>query len=200
MTALIFFCTIVAILYLLISVVIKAIRHRRIMPGIRTIIIIIGSYFTLWVIFYFLRQDKSVTLGTDICFDDWCATITKIERPKSLAIDNVVLNPKGQFIVLHIKMSNHARGIAQKPSEPRIHLVDGSGTFWTFSEEGQKMLEKRIGKQIPLDEKLKLHESLETQMIFDIPNDNGNWKALIEEGPFITKLLFNEDRKVFLLN
>jgi hypothetical protein len=200
MTALIFFCTIIAILFSLISVIIKAIRHKRIAPGIRTTIIIIGSYFALWVIFYLLREDISVPLGTDICFDDWCATITKIERAKSLENENMRLNAKGQFIILQIKMSNHARGIAQKPSEPRIHLIDGTGTFWAYSEEGQKMLEKLFGKQIALDEKLKLHESLETKMVFDIPIDKGNWKALIEEGPFITKLLFNEDRKVFLLN
>ena len=200
MATLIFFCTIIAILCSLISVIIKAVRHRRVAPGIRTTLIIIGSYFALWVVFYFLREDKPVPLGTDICFDDWCATITKIERPKSLAYENMILNPKGQFIILQIKMSNHARGIAQKPSEPRIHLIDGSGKIWTYSEDGQKMLEKISGKLIPLDEKLELHESLETRMVFDIPNDKGDWKALIDEGPFITKLLFNEDRKVFLLN
>ena len=55
------------------------------------------------------------------------------------------------------------------------------------------------GKQIPIDSKLELHQSLETQLIFDIPINSKNLKGVIEEGPFITKLLFYPDREIYLL-
>jgi hypothetical protein len=96
-------------------------------------------------------------------------------------------------------MSNHARGIAQKPSEPRIHIIDGQGHSWVFSKEGQQALESREGKQKDIGERLELHESLGTRIVFDIPKDEKGLKAFIEEGPFITKLLLPEDKEVFLL-
>ena len=149
----------------------------------------------MWIIFYFKGTLIAVPFGTDVCFDDWCATITQAETPKALGRQN----PHGQFIVLHIKMSNHARGIAQKPSEPRIHIIDGQGHWWAFSKDGQQALENIAGKQIPIDVKLELHQSLETQLVFDIPQDAKNIKAIIEEGPFITKLLLPDNSEVFVL-
>lgn len=152
----------------------------------------------LWGIFYLMSRDKPVPLRTDICFDDWCATVTKIEKPIFLGMENQKLNPQGQFII-NIKMSNHARGIAQKPSEPRVHIIDEKGNSYSFSPVGQQTLEKQIGNQIPIDERLELNQSLETQLVFDIPKAAKRLKVLIEEGPFITKLLFNENRDVFLI-
>ena len=96
-------------------------------------------------------------------------------------------------------MSNHARGIAQKPCEPRVHIIDEKENHWSFSEEGQQALEKLIGNQIPIDEKLELHQSLETQLVFDIPKEANKLKVLIEEGPLNTKLLFNENKGAFLI-
>ena len=96
-------------------------------------------------------------------------------------------------------MSNHARGIAQKPSEPRIHIIDGNGNIYSFSEAGQQALERQIGKQISIGTRLELHQSVDTQLVFDLPGDAQNSKVLIEEGPFITQLLFWEDKEVFLV-
>ena len=199
MTALIFFGTIIAILILLVRLIMKVIKHKNIAATFRKIVIIVLSYLVLWGIFYFISSDKVVPIGTDICFDDWCASVTKFERPKTLGKENQELTPHGQFIILNITMSNQARGIAQKPSEPRVHIVDEKGNSYSFSTEGQQALEKQIGNQIPIDERLELHESLETQLVFDIPKDARNLKVLIEEGPLITKLLFSENKAVFLI-
>jgi hypothetical protein len=199
MTTLIFFGTIIAILIYLVRLIIKIIKRKTITSTLLTLILIIVTYTGLWGILYFIRSDKPVSLGTDICFDDWCATVTRIEKPIILGIENQKLNPQGQFIILNIKMSNHARGIAQKPSEPRVHITDEKGNSYSFSVAGQQALEKQIGKQIPIDERLELNQSLETQLVFDISKEAKKLKILIEEGPFITKLLFNENRDVFLI-
>ncbi len=199
MTALIFFGTIIALLIYSARLIIKIVKRKTLTSTLRTLILIIVTYSGLWGIFYFIRIDKPVSLGTDICFDDWCATVTRIEKPIFLGIENQKLNPQGQFIILTIKMSNHARGIAQKPSEPRVHITDEKGNSYSFSVAGQKTLEKQIGEQIPVDERLELNQSLETQLVFDIPKAAKNLKILIEEGPFITRFLFNENRDIFLI-
>jgi hypothetical protein len=199
MTTLIFFGTIITTLVYLIRIGISIVRKESIISHVKVLFAVILSYSFLWLLFYFISSYKVVPIGTDICFDDWCATIVKTENSKSLAYDNKEIKPHGQFVILHIKMSNHARGIAQKPSEPRIHIIDDNGNYWGYSEEAQVFLEKIIGKQLPIDERLELNQSLETQFVFDIPENTKNSLILIEEGPFITKLLFNENKEVFSL-
>jgi hypothetical protein len=161
--------------------------------------IIIGCYALLWVLFYFFSSYESVPAGTDICFDDWCATITAFEKSNTLGRENHLNSANGLDIILYIKMSNHARGIAQKPSGPRVHIIDDKGHSWSFSKEGQHALEERFGKQFPLDSRLELHQSLETRLVFEVPSDSKDLKAIIEEGPLITRLLLPENKKVFSL-
>ena len=199
MTTLIFFGTIIAIIILLVRLVIKVFNHKNSSSTLWKLLFTIVSYTALWCVFYFISSDKIVPFGTDICFDDWCATVTKYERRITLGKENQEINPHIQYIILNIKMSNKSRGIAQKPSEPRVHIIDENGNFYPFSTEGQHELEKQIGKQIPIYEKLELNQSLETQLVFEIPKEAKNLKVLIEEGPFITKFLFKENNEVFLI-
>ncbi len=176
MTTLIFLGTIFSLLIYIGKLILKVIKRKSIASTLRTLVIVVLSYSALWVIFYLISSDKPVPLGTDICFDDWCATVTKVERPEKFGTDKQKVNPKGQFIILKIKMSNHARGIAQKPSEPRVFIIDENGNSYSYSTEGQKELEKEIGSQRPIDHKLELHQSLETQLVFDIPKEAKNLK------------------------
>jgi hypothetical protein len=199
MTTLIFLGTLIAILILFINLIVKLFHQKSIISTIKALVIIILSYTLLWVFFYFFSSFKTVPLGTDICFDDWCATITRFEMQDTLGIENQVINPIERFVILNIRMSNHARGIAQKPSEPRIHIMDDKGHYWAYSVEGQRALEKLEGKQTPIDIRLELHQSLETRLVFKVPYESKYLKAIIEEGPLITKLLFNDRKEVFLL-
>ena len=196
MNTLIFIGTLISLTIYLIKIILRLLKHGPIGSLLKSALIIMFSYCLIWILFYSISSDRPIPFGTDVCFDDWCATITTVEHFKN---DNPEIKAKGQFLILHIKMSNHARGIAQKPSDPRVKLIDSDGTTYTFSQAGQQTLEKQRGQQIPIDSRLELHQSLETQLVFDIPNKCKDLKAVIEEGPFITKLLFCSDREVFLL-
>jgi len=196
MTTLIFFGTILVLFIYFLKIIWKLLKHRPIGSLLRAMLLIMGAYILIWTVFFTISSDKPIPLGTYVCFDDWCATITKAEQ---LENDNSIFKANGQFIVLHIKMTNQARGIAQKPSEPRVKIFDSKGNIYLYSKQGQQALEKLRGKQNSIDAKLELHQSLETQLIFDVPAKSKDLKAVIEEGPFITKLLFYSDRKIFLL-
>ncbi len=194
MTTLLFFAAFITLLVLLITLIVKAARRKPVRATAKLMAFVIGGYAGLWVIFHFISGYLTVPLGTDTCFDDWCATVTKVEiAPRLLPAppaDSI-------WVVLHIKMSNQARGIAQKPSEPRVHLIDGRGGYWAVSDKGQQALEKTTGKLPNIVSRLELHQSLETQLVFAIPAKVKKVKALIEEGPAITKLLLPEDRPVY---
>jgi hypothetical protein len=96
-------------------------------------------------------------------------------------------------------MSNHARGIAQKPSEPRIHILDSDGNKFGYSPKGQILLQRLSGRQINIGQRLELNQSIETKLVCSVPRKSVGLKVLIEEGPFITHLLFPEDYSVFVV-
>ena len=127
MATIIFFATVITLVVLLIRSIIKLLRGKPMARTAKLLIIVVLSYTFLWSFFYYVSNDKPVSLGTDVCFDDWCATVTGFERPTSLGPSDHLIKPHGQYIILHITMSNHARGIAQKPSEPRVHIIDQKG-------------------------------------------------------------------------
>jgi hypothetical protein len=159
------------------------------------LVCIITGYTLLWFIFYLRSSYTHIDFDTDTCFDDWCVTVTDMEKVQD--IEGVTT--KGQFIILFLKLSNHALGIAQKPSAPRIQVIDDKGHKWNYDPKGQAAYEKAFGKQYPVDQKLELHQSLDTQLVFEVPLDAKNLYALIEEGPFLTKLLLPANKKVYVL-
>ena len=64
---------------------------------------------------------------------------------------------------------------------------------------GQLPLENAMGNQPRIDSRLELHESKKMLLVFVVPKNASGLRAVIEEGPFITDLLFAEDQTVFLI-
>ncbi|MDR3697840.1 hypothetical protein [Mucilaginibacter sp.] len=197
MTTILFLLTFLTLPVLLVRLIIKAIKRKPLKSTLKIMGLIAGVYLLLWTGFYFASGYTTIPLGTDVCFDDWCATVTKIDNEPVVKAKLPALPADSTWVILHIKMSNHARGIAQKPSEPRVHLIDAQGGYWPYSAIGQQALEKTEGPQPGIDNKLELHQSMETQLVFAIPATAKEVKVLIEEGPASTKLLLPDDREVF---
>ncbi len=199
METLVFLLTFFTLLILSVIVITKAIKRKPVLPTAKKMLFITAGYLVLWIIFYLNSSYDIVPLGTDICFDDWCATITQAENGPFVQKRFSMLSADSTYIIIHITMSNHARGIAQKPSEPRIHILDAKNTVWPYSIAAQGILEKIEGKQAHLDSRLELHQSIETKLVFAVPASSTALKVLIEEGPFITKLLFPASQQVFII-
>ncbi len=199
MATLFFLLSVLLLLVLSILFFVRLMRHKPVKAILIKAVALIICYTLIWMICWFRRADTSVSLGTDICFDDWCASITGVEKGPDIQNEFSSLAADSNWVVLDVKMSNHARGIAQKPSEPRIHIIDSNGKFWAYSKRGQHLAETKSGKQPDLDQRLELHQSLETKMVFSLPKTVQEFKILIEEGPFITQILFPEDRSVYYI-
>jgi hypothetical protein len=179
---LIFLLTALTTFVLVVTGAARAIRRKPILKLARWTIGILLGYCLAWYCFWLARRSPVIPFGTDICFDDWCITINHFQQLPATSRDST------EFI-LAITMSNHARGIAQRPSNPRIYLIDDHGRFWPPAASGPT----------PLDARLELHESKNTRMNFIVPANAAHLKALIEEGPWITNLLFPTDQPLFSL-
>ncbi|MHB8208974.1 hypothetical protein [Mucilaginibacter sp.] len=180
-------------------VLIKIAQGKRVKRELFTIIFWVSFYALIWLFFYIDSKYITVPLGTDICFDDWCASITKIDIGNQNQFKLPVIAKDSLWVVLDVTMSNHAKGIAQKPSDPRIHIIDDDGGYWAFSPTGQQALEEQSGQKIQLGQRLELGQSLSTQLVYKIPANAKQPKVLIEEGPFITKFLFKDNQSVYTL-
>ena len=200
MATLIFLLTVVTLVILVCVLVTRLIRRKPSKGVLRTMGFICSGYLLLWSFFFFKSSDVTVPLGTDICFDDWCATVTQTDFGTAIQKQFSPIGTDSTWVILHVRMSNHARGIAQKPSEPRIHIMDSQNNAWPYSVSGQQLLRKISGQQPDLGQRLQLHESVTTMMVFAVPHGSKNLKVLIEEGPFITYLLLRDDRMVFTVN
>jgi len=190
MTTLIFMLTVLGMAVQLSIIIIKAISDQPVKPSLKAMGWIVLTYIVLWVVFDLTRKQVNIPPGTDVCFDDWCATVLKAERQPDT--DSI-------RIALRVRVSNHARGIAQTPSEPRVHILDQTGRSWAYSTAAQKDFERLNGTQPGIAHRLALGRSLETVMVFALPKNSVRLTAKIEEGPWITNLLFPENEQVFAL-
>ena len=86
MGTIIFLAIFVTILTLCIRIIVKLIQHKSIASILRTVAIVTGCYSVLWIIYYFSGSYKVIPLGTEICFDDWCTTVTKIDSASVLGL------------------------------------------------------------------------------------------------------------------
>lgn len=197
MASLIFLLSILSLLVLIIILILKAIRGRPLIATFKKIGWLIAGYTIVWIVFRILWIQVPVPFGTDICFDDWCATITGYESGATIQKQFSALGTESDWLVLHVRMSNHARGISQKPSEPRVFIRDDQGRSWPYSNTGQQLFEKISGIQPAIYSRLELHQSLETIMIFQVPKNAKGLYVVIEEGPFITRFIFPENQSLF---
>jgi hypothetical protein len=200
MSAILFLTFVIIVVTMLVVIMARATTRKPVRKATIALLFIVCVYVLYRFAALTLRTDVAVPMGTDVCFDDWCATVMKADTAMTLGEGANLMRPSGRFIILHVRMSNQARGIAQKPSDPRIFIIDGKGYKRTFSEVGQQALEQYVGKQVDLGARLELHQSLETQVVFDVPRNAKDLKAVIEEGPFIANFLLAGDRDVFRLH
>lgn len=156
MTSLIFLLTFLTLVVLFIRMLIKLIKHKPVRQTFMVMGLVIACYGVTWTVFKLTQKFVSVPMGTQVCFDDWCANIVKTEQ--MAAGDSTVIR-------LHIKMFNNARGIAQTPSDPRVNILDASGQTWTYSIKRQQDFETHNGTQPGIAHRLELHQSMGTILV-----------------------------------
>jgi hypothetical protein len=61
-------------------------------------------------------ETRTLALGTDKCFDDWCATVTGAQSLPKLSRSR----PVRKLVAVTLRVSNRARQAAFRPSQPRV--------------------------------------------------------------------------------
>lgn len=186
---LLFFAFVLAILVCAIALVYRKLRGRSIKAPMMVIVGCSAVYIAVLVAVSLTSQTQSLALGTDKCFDDWCATVIGAQ---TVAAQGATTGRKSVAVTLGI--SNRARQAAFRPSQPRVALILESGGFITPSAAAQRDFEKNAGSQEGLAKRIVAGERFQTVVMFDVPVNTRHASVVVLEGPaLITRFLVGDE-------
>jgi len=112
---------------------------------------------------------RMVAFGQDRCFDDWCVAVEDVALVQALGQSEHLIQAKGTFYVVTLRLSNHARGREQRASSAAVHLIDGQGQQVGISLEGQAAYVEQNGPVASLTALIPVGQSFSTVQVFDLP-------------------------------
>jgi len=186
-------------LFLLTTVILGALLAYRMARGRPTkglaiaILVCVCGYAAILVGVSLSSATRQLSLATDKCFDDWCASVT---GARSLP------NPNGsgatKLVAISLRVSNRARRAVFRPSQPRLTLVLAAGGAVTPSAGAQRDFEKQAGPQEDFAKRLLPGEQFHTAFVFEVPAATREASVVLLEGPAaITQFLVGDENSFF---
>ncbi len=152
----------------------------------------IGVYAAALVGFSLASHYRILPLGTDKCFDDWCATVTSAR-----SLPNPTGDSGTKFVAISLRISNRGGRAAFRPSQPRVRMVLPTGDILP-SASGQREFERQAGPQEDIAMRLTPGESFQTCLVFEIPAITREGYVVLLEGPAIlTQFLAGDENSFF---
>jgi hypothetical protein len=166
-------------------------RRRPAQLVARAILACICIYAAILTALSLTSRTRQLALGTDKCFDDWCASVT---GARSLPNTNSTTASKLVAVTLHV--SNRARGAAFRPSQPRVRLTLTTGSV-APSASAQREFESHAGPQQDLAKRLLAGESFDSTLIFEVPAETRSASVVLLEGPAVVTWVVAGDENSF---
>jgi hypothetical protein len=128
-------------------------RRARAIAISRWLGIFAGLYLGIVILVSLASPRRELKVGDDQCWDDWCMTVTNVQRtPAENAIRYVVT----------IRISSRARRVAQRGRNTHAYLMDDRGRRYDPVPDPDA---------VPFDILLQPQEAVSTTRVFEIPAD-----------------------------
>jgi hypothetical protein len=190
---LIFFFCLLATVILAVVFIYRKLRGK---PTRRIAFAVIGcwsAYAIVLVAASLSSKTVPLALGTDKCFDDWCASVIG-----SRLLPRANAAPSSELLAITLRISDRALQAAFRPSQPRVMLTLSSGDTLAPSEVGQREFERQAGPQEDLARRLVAGESFQTTLVFELPATTRQASVVVLEGPAaITPFLVGDENSFF---
>lgn len=158
----------------------RKLRGRRIRGLAIAIFVCLLGYAAILVGTSLNSETRNLALGTEKCFDDWCATVTGAQSLPKLAV------PAGtKAVAVTLRISNRARQAAFRPSQPRVLVALASGDAVAPSPSAQHEFEMQAGPQQDLAKRLIAGDSFQTTLVFEVPTATREASVVLLEGPVV---------------
>lgn len=107
--------------------------------------ILATCYVGLVILVSLAQPQRTVPVGSEQCWDDWCITVDSIARSDSIGHERAM----GTWVVVTARVSSHMRVRRQSEPDAYAYLLDAAGNRVEQSERGQAALQ-RAGLAGPL--------------------------------------------------
>lgn len=133
-----------------------------------------------------VRHDQTVGPGGEILWDDFGFSVGKSQTVSELGPDDHLVHPSGQFVIVDLNVTNHAKRVDYDTSKHTVVLFDDEGNEYRVDPWAQAALESTPGWTHRPPRRLAAGAAWVTQLVFDVPkNAHGLYLKISWGGAFI---------------
>lgn len=190
MSAILFFVTIIFIVYSLIKIThhLSKKNFKEVKKKLVRLFIWVGVYAILLIGISLQSKEHVLALNEDTCFDDWCVAVVDVSK-------KTYQNNLDDYYI-KLRISSKAKRVSQRPDHPNIFLADSLGNHnENFAAKSQ--FEKENGMQKPINDLIQPQSSYDTFLVFRTARGATNKRLVINEGSFPVQMMIG-DRESFL--
>ena len=103
---------------------------------------------------------RMLKMGEDRCFDEMCFAPTRMQVVPAIGPPGHQVKADGNFCVVNVRASSHARGRAQREAGVNASLIDSAGHIYQVSPQGETAYEATFGSTPRLSSRLQSGESV----------------------------------------
>lgn len=128
-------------------------RRSRSLAILRGVGVVAAIYLGILIVVSLVSPGRVLNVGDDQCWDDWCLTVTDVQRSTT---------NDGNRSVVTLRISSRARRIAQRGSNTHVYVMDSLGRKYESLPDPS---------EIPFDVLLQPQEAITTTRIVELPFD-----------------------------
>jgi hypothetical protein len=141
-------------------------------------------------------RPKILQMGETQCFDDWCISVERAARQSQVGKSPTVVNARGIYYVVTVRVSNAARRTAQRETDVGVCLIDLAGHRYYPSPQGQIALDATASGGQDLTTKMPPGGSFERTVLFDVPEDAADLGLVVTHGLFPGALIIGDSQSL----
>jgi len=124
-------------------------------------------------------RDRRVALGTPLCFDDWCTTVTAVRERRS---------EQTRSVVVEMRIASVAQRVMQRASNPQVYVIDDRGAWH---------LAQLLPDARDLRSPLAPGESFVTSVAANVPAQAGIAAVRVWEGAWVDAIVPFDEQSPF---
>jgi hypothetical protein len=128
------------------------------------------------------RQNQIVGLNQEIQYDDFAFSVLGTIKANAVGSYTSQQNTQGQFYIVTLKVTNHAKRVNYSFNKNAAILVDESGKEYHVSLAGQKALDGETTKSGGCESEIAPNASCVSDLVFELPFDARISHVRISEG------------------
>lgn len=168
---LLFLALALAIAITLIVILIQLLLGRR--KAALRVLLCLGAcllaYFAVVAVVAVASPQRTYSMGEERCSDELCFAVIGVRTATALGPAGHSVKPSGQFVLVTVRATSHARRRPQRDLGISAELLDYRGHVYHPNAAGQEAYQAEYGANPPLASLLQPGGTFYSVQVFDVP-------------------------------